>query len=51
MDQETKETVRFLEQCLQLDPRKRISARAALASDFLAEEAYPDTEVEEMDAL
>lgn len=51
MDQETKETVKFLEQCLQLDPSKRVSARVALASDFLAEEAYPDTEVEEMDAL
>lgn len=51
MDQETKETVKFLEQCLQLDPSKRISARAALASDFLAEEACPDTEVEDMDAL
>ncbi|CAF9938804.1 MAG: hypothetical protein ALECFALPRED_007851 [Alectoria fallacina] len=51
MEQETKETVKFLEQCLQLDPGKRISARAALASDFLAEEAQPDTEVEEMDAI
>ena len=51
MDQETKETVKFLEQCLQLDPSKRISARSALASGFLAEDAYPDTEVEEMDAL
>ena len=50
MDQETKETVKFLEQCLQLDPSKRISARAALASDFLAE-TYPDTEEEEVGAL
>ena len=50
MDQETKETVKFLEQCLQLDPGKRISARAALASDFLSE-AYPDTELEEVGAL
>lgn len=51
LEQETKQTVKFLEQCLQLEPGKRISARAALASDFLAEEAYPDTEVEEMDAI
>lgn len=51
MDQETKETVKFLEQCLQLDPSKRISARAALANDFLAVETYPDTEEEEMSAL
>ena len=50
MDRETKETVKFLEHCLQLDPSKRISARAALASDFLTE-PFPDTEVEEMDAL
>ena len=50
MDQETKETVKFLEQCLQLDPGKRISARAALGSDFLSE-AYPDTELEEVGAL
>lgn len=49
MDQETKETVKFLEHCLQLDPSKRISARAALASDFLTE-AYAETE-EEVGAL
>ena len=45
------ETVKFLEQLLELDPRRRISARAALASDFLAEETYPDTETEEMDII
>ena len=50
MAQETKDTVKFLEQCLQLEPSKRISARAALASDFLAE-TFADTEVEEMSAL
>ena len=51
MDQETKETAKFLEQCLQLDPSKRISARAALANEFLAVESCPDTEEEEMSAL
>ena len=45
------ETVKFLELLLELDPRRRISARAALASDFLAEEQYPDTETEDMDVL
>lgn len=49
MDQETKETVKFLEHCLQLDPSKRISARAALASSFLTE-TYAETE-EEVGAL
>ena len=46
-----KEAVKFLEQCLELDPRKRMSARAALASDFLAEETVSDTEPDEMDVL
>ena len=46
-----REAVNFLEQCLELDPRKRISARAALASDFLAEETFFDTEPDEVDVL
>lgn len=45
---ETKECVRFLERCLELDPKKRISARVALASDFLAEEATIESEVDEL---
>lgn len=45
-----KKTVKFLELCLELDPRRRISARAALASDFLAE-ADPETETDELDVL
>ncbi|KAL2057632.1 hypothetical protein ABVK25_002016 [Lepraria finkii] len=51
LDPEVREAVKFLEQCLELDPRKRMSARAALASDFLAEETFSDTEPEEMDVL
>ena len=46
-----KDAVKFLEQCLELDPRRRISARAALAHDFLAEETFQDTEPDEMDVL
>ena len=34
---DVKKTVKFLELCLELDPRRRISARTALASDFLVE--------------
>ena len=47
---DVKEAVKFLEQLLELDPRRRISARAALQSDFLASE---DTESEgdEMEVL
>jgi len=41
---DVKETIGFLELLLELDPRKRVSARAALASDFLAEET--DTEAD-----
>lgn len=44
-----REAVRFLEQLLELDPRKRISARAALASDFLREDI--ETEAEDVDVL
>lgn len=51
LDVETKRTVKFLESLLELDPRKRFSARAALASDFLAEEESSETEEEEIDVL
>lgn len=50
MAPDIKKTVKFLELCLELDPRRRISARAALASDFLAE-ADPETETDELDVL
>ncbi len=51
LEPDVKETVKFMELLLELDPRKRISARAALASDFLAEETYDETEADEMDVL
>lgn len=51
LESDVKEAVRFMEQCLELDPRKRISARAALACDFLAEQAYGDTDADEIDVL
>lgn len=50
LDPGVKETVKFLEQCLELDPRRRISARAALASNFLADIDL-ETETDEMDVL
>ena len=48
LDPEIKECIKFLERCLELDPRKRISARAALASDFLSEDAAHASEVDEL---
>ena len=47
---EVKEAVKFLEMLLELDPRRRISARAALQSDFLATEET-ESEADEMDVL
>ena len=44
------EAVKFLELCLDLDPRRRISARAALANNFLAD-IDPETETDELDTL
>ena len=51
LDPGVKDAVKFLEQCLELDPRRRISARAALAHDFLAEDTFQDTEPDEMNIL
>lgn len=45
------EAIRFLERCLELDPRKRISAKEALASDFLSEESIHAAEEDEMETL
>lgn len=50
LEPEVKEAVKFLEMCLELNPQKRISAEAALATEFLAE-SFSDTEPEEMDTL
>ena len=47
---EVKECVEFLKLLLELDPRKRISARAALASEFLAESGESEGE-DEMEIL
>ena len=50
-----RQAIRFLERCLELDPRKRISAEEALQHEFLAEPKVADEtgeeEVEEMDLL
>ena len=50
LDPEMMECVAFLELCLELDPRKRISARRALASDFLAEDRPSESDRDELDA-
>lgn len=47
----TKKIIGFLELLLELDPRRRISARAALATEFLTEDPYPESEDDEMDIL
>ena len=38
MGDEERGAVRFLERCLELDPKRRISAEEALRHEFLAEE-------------
>ena len=50
LDSDVREAVKFLETLLELDPRKRLSARAALQSDFLAT-GETDIEADEMDVL
>lgn len=51
IDPEVMECIAFLELCLELDPRKRISARRALASDFLAEEVEEEMDEDDVDDL
>lgn len=51
MDPEVMECISFLECCLELDPRKRISARRALASAFLAEQQVPEMDEDDVDDL
>ena len=46
---DVRETVKFLEVLLELDPRKRISARAALEGDFLRD--ISESENDEMQVL
>ena len=43
-----KEAVRFLERCMELDPRRRISAEEALHHPFLAETLGSASEEDEM---
>ncbi|KAG8529334.1 uncharacterized protein KY384_005970 [Bacidia gigantensis] len=50
LEPDVRETVRFLELLLELDPRRRLSARAALSHEFLMEDTY-ETEADEMDVL
>ena len=50
LEPDVKEAVKFLELLLELDPKKRLSARAAVVHDFLADDPY-DTEADEMDVL
>ncbi|KAL8930298.1 MAG: hypothetical protein Q9172_000006 [Xanthocarpia lactea] len=44
IEPELMECISFLELCLELDPRKRISARKALANDFLKDEEEDDVD-------
>ena len=46
-----KAAVKFLERCLELDPRKRISAEEALEHDFLSERVPGEEAEDEMDVL
>ncbi len=50
LEPDVMDAVKFLDMLLEFDPRKRISARAALQTDFLALEEN-ETEPEEMDVL
>ena len=45
------EAILFLTRCLELDPTKRISAREALAHDFLSEESIHAAGEEEVETL
>ncbi|KAL9031213.1 MAG: hypothetical protein Q9196_000749 [Gyalolechia fulgens] len=51
IDPEVMECINFLDLCLELDPRKRLSARRALASGFLAEERSPELLDDDVDDL
>jgi cell division control protein 7 len=51
LDEEEKLAVRFLERCLELDTRKRISAEEALQHEFLRQDVNMDDEDDEVDQL
>jgi cell division control protein 7 len=46
-----KAAIKFLERCLELDPRKRISAEEALQHEFLRERDGTDNEQDELDMV
>ena len=48
---EEKQAIRFLERCLELDPRKRISAKEALEHEFLREGGTPAASEDEMEGI
>ena len=43
-----KHAIKFLERCLELDPRKRISAKEALEHDFLTEDSTAEMDEDEV---
>ncbi len=51
IDPEIAECIEFLELCLELDPRKRISARKALQTEFLTDIAEPEMDEDDLDEL
>lgn len=51
LDPDTKEVIKFLALLLEMDPKKRLTARGALKTPFLQERMYPESEEEEMDVL
>lgn len=51
LDPDTKEVIKFLALLLEMDPKKRLSARGALKTSFLQERTYFESEEEEMDIL
>ncbi|MCJ1467277.1 hypothetical protein MMC07_005901 [Pseudocyphellaria aurata] len=51
LDADTKEVIKFLALLLEMDPKKRITARAALVTPFLRERTSSELEAEEIDIL
>lgn len=51
LDAETKEVIGFLALLLEMDPKKRLTARGALRTPFLQERTHHESEEEEMDVL
>ena len=51
LEPDEKKAVKFLERCLDLDPRRRISAKEALENEFLLDFEGPEQEDEEVQVL